>query len=167
MSATIKAGDVFNFRYTDGKERFMPNHCFDGQLIAVETPRGLLLADTYWTFGKVHSDSGRVFNEQEAREQGELTFVCNLSEVEDIKDGTHYYADKDVFDLSHQHGCYKKHVKRKGALRSRERMLQKLYSDMQEAHRQVASAARSVEFTAKRIQQVEGAEDDELGSLYI
>jgi hypothetical protein len=103
---TIREGDVFRFRYSDTTKRFMPYHCFDGQLIAFKQPDGsLLLRDTYWLHAcpdfKERSDT-RTFTEAEAREQGELAFVCNLGQTDRIeKYALPYYDEADVFDLSH------------------------------------------------------------------
>ena len=49
--------------------------------------------------------------------------VQDLDEVEKCdKHHLDYYADEDLFDLSYQHGCYKAYYKRKGAVKSIEKM---------------------------------------------
>lgn len=120
---TIKltVGDVYSFAYKPEfrKSLFDPYHCFDGQLVVKQSEhRGLYLEDTYWGYG-----DSRTFTPSEAQEKGELTFKCNLDDVEVI--GAHdlaYYADEDIFNISHQHNCYQKYAKKKTAVRNLEKM---------------------------------------------
>lgn len=112
----IKVNDIFRFRWNYDKERFMPYHCFDGQLVAIEHYNDIVLGDTYWGFGKIDQYSHR-FKLDEVLTKGELTFICNLDDVEDIiQHNIFYYEEKDIFNLSYQHQCYKKFAKLKNAV---------------------------------------------------
>ena len=116
----LKLNDVYNFRYNEcwREKIFDPSWCFDGQLIVRENENGLYLRDTYWGSGE-----GKTFTLEEALDKGVLTFVCNLDDVEEIKEyNTQYYADEDIFDLSSQHLCYRKYCIKKGTKRSAEKM---------------------------------------------
>jgi hypothetical protein len=118
----FKLNDVYSFSYN---EEFRKNHsgdlywCFDGQLV-VKRKAGdeLYLEDTYWI------SENRKFTLKEAQEKGNLTFKCNLDEVEELNEhNLCYYDDNDIIDLSYQHHCYTRYVLRKGATRSKEKML--------------------------------------------
>lgn len=115
----IKLNDVYRFTYNDEyieKSYYDPYHCFDGQLIVKENSDGeLYLVDTYW----IGSGGSKWFTLEEALKKGSLKIKCNLDEVEKIqKWELDYYDDKDLFDLSTQHYCYKEYYKRKNAKKS-------------------------------------------------
>lgn len=151
----IKLGDVFRFQYTyqpGERDRYW---CFDGQLVATAHNGGIMLVDTYWCT----SGSNRQFTQEEAEAKGTLKLVCNLNEVEEIKDGTFYYDEKDVFDLSYQHNCYKRFMKRKGAPRSRDAMRAHLQGLIQKARADVSHAVSRCEFLAQSIHALDGASD--------
>jgi hypothetical protein len=113
--------DVYHFTYNAEQQAkiFESHHCFDGQLIV----RGEKLVDTYWGLDPRGYD-GRSFTLAEAQQKGILTFICNLNDVEKIAEWLYpQYADGDAFNLSHQHGCYKYYVAKKGAKKSVEKRL--------------------------------------------
>mgnify|MGYP000300617530 CR=1 FL=1 len=154
----MKLNDVYRFSYSpEARETmFETYHCFDGQLIVRARDDGsLFLHDTFWG-----GSGGRTFTPEEARAKGELTFVCNLDGVEEIKDyEAPYYAEGDVFNLTSHHGHSKRWVRRRGALRSRDAILTHLHERLDKARRDVDSAVRSVEWVAREIQRVESATD--------
>jgi len=119
----IKEGDVFKFRfnqeYLDKFPLSDPYHCFDGQLVVVTKSDGnLILEDTYWNGNR------KKFKLDQLELNGTLTFVCNLNDVDECSESdVRYYNDNDIIDLSYQHGCYKRFVKRRGSKRSKEVML--------------------------------------------
>ena len=131
----IREGDVFSFRYKPEieKKKFYPYHCFDGQLIAKKNSKGeIYLEDTYWTTG------GRILTPEEAERLGVLTFKCNLRNVEKThKEDLVYYDDKDIFDLSYQHRSYEEHAVRKGAERSKSKMLDVVNGRIEEAEHEI------------------------------
>lgn len=155
----LRDGDVYRFSYNQatwerakaGKMGHGDLHwCFDGQLIV----RHGLLCDTYWglTWG---GDTGRTFSLEKAQEQGTLTFVCNVNDVEKIRpDEYELYADGDAFNLTHQHGCYKHYVKRRGARKDKERMVAVVNRKVREARSQVESALRDLEWAVRRCEQL-------------
>lgn len=114
----LKLNDVYKFYYNDewSKKKTDPYWCFDGQLIVKPDSNGrLYLKDTYWG----GSCEDKVFTLKQALERGELTFICNLDEIEPCeKYNLNYYDDEDIFDLSSQHHCYEKYYIKKGAKKS-------------------------------------------------
>ncbi len=138
-------GDVFHFRYSEleRSKRFMPEHCFDGQLV-YDGKSGELF-DTYWGFMSL-SDSGHHFTPEEAAAKGTLTFICNLDEVQPIQECLYeQYDEADRFDLSYQHACYKKYFIRKGAKKSRAMQLRLLDERQQQAVCDKEHAQRVIE----------------------
>lgn len=125
----LKLNDVYRFRYNDPSKNYNSYHCFDGQLIVKQkASSNLYLEDTYWCSG-----GNRTFTLEQALREGKLNFVCNLNEVEKINESElKYYADEDIFDLSYQHSCYKKYVKRKDAVRCPEKMERVLIRKIEE-----------------------------------
>ena len=126
------------------------NWCFDGQLIY----RDGRLCDTYWglSWG---GDHGRRFTVAEAQAEGALAFVCNLHDVEKIREDEYpLYADGDAFNLSHQHGCYKYFVRRRGAKKDAERMRAAVHRKVQEAQHEVERAAWNLEYAVQRREQL-------------
>ena len=93
----IREGDIFNFYWSveEKNKRFMPHHCFDGQLEAQECRDGLIrLFDTYW------HDRHNGKTPQEWRKLGKLEFIINLNDTEEIPASeVPYYRRKDVFNL--------------------------------------------------------------------
>lgn len=154
----IKLNDVYKFRYNEFElERSSRdlNWCFDGQLVVKEDNEGLYLEDTYWT-----TDSRR-FTLEETLIKGTLEFVCNLDEVEECKeDPYNYYDDKDIFNLSYQHGCYKKIVVRKGANKSKEKMKEVLEYKIAEAERQLKSVQYDIDIHKNKLKELENGNLD-------
>lgn len=138
-------GDVFGFAYHQSeydKARGDLNWCFDGQLVY----RNGRLCDSYWGLTRGGVD-GRHFSWAEAQTVGILRFVCNLNDVEKIPEPDYeLYADGDAFNLSHQHGCYKHFVKRKGAKKDRERMIDAVHRKVQDARNDLDRAVSRLEY---------------------
>ena len=116
----IKESDVFDFRYKPEvvKNSFSPYHCFDGILIVRKDKKEeFYLEDTYWS-------NGRTFTLDEALAKGTLRYVFNLDKVEKTsKRDLNYYDDKDIVILRYGHGYSTQCFIRKGAKKSKEKML--------------------------------------------
>ena len=139
----INEGDVFNFSYKPEIREKMsyPDHCFDGQLVARKNSDGeIVLIDTYW------GSSDRHFTIGEAEEKGILTFRFNIGEVENTnEDVERYYKKEDWFNFSHQHGCYKRFVVRKGAKKDKEIMLNAIGEKLREKHEKIKSLSWDIQ----------------------
>lgn len=161
----IKENDVFSFQYNEKelKDRFSPYHCFDGRLIAKKMQDGtIILLDTYWASKHdnfTRNSEGRTFTIESALQKGELKFICNLNDVEEIRDYEQgYYADEDLFNLSYQHHCYKYFTKRKGAERSKEKMLKTINEKIEDAEHRLRSAERHIlEYNETKV-KIEGGD---------
>lgn len=155
----IRLNDVFRFRYhpEEAKKRFDPSHCFDGKLVVKQSnndffDNGLYLEDTYWHSG---SDSYR-WSLKETLKRETIELICNLDEVAEIKEYEQgYYADSDIFNLSRQHGCYKQFAVRKGAARSKEKMLKTLQKQIEKAEHDAEFANRQIEKAKENITKIE------------
>ena len=153
--------DVYRFSYSAEwrTKLFEPSHCFDGQLIYREG----VLTDTYWGI-EPRGDGGRRFSQQEAEQKGALTFVCNLNDVEQIQEHLFpQYADGDAFNLSHQHGCYKYFVVKKGARKSTEKRLailaERVKTAKHEAEYAMRAAFNRIEQCQEQRYRLESGED--------
>jgi len=155
----MKENDVFKFRYNDAYSNGRSNTdlywCFDGQLIVKKLSDGsLYLQDTYW-----HGSDNRTFTLEEANKRGTLTFVCNLDEVEKInEDDMHLYEESEVFNISTQHGCHKRFVKKVGANKSHNKMLARAQHLLREAENDIDSAGRRMNRIQEVIQRLNSGE---------
>lgn len=152
----FREGDVYRFSYSqEARDRAHGDlhWCFDGQVVV----RNGLLVDTYWagTEATARTSDARVVKPSE----GTLTFVCNLSDVQDIRESEcRYYADEDVINLSWQHGCYRRYVIRKGTQRSAAKMLAWLDEQIANHKRCIASDIREVERLVEQRVKVEAGD---------
>jgi len=147
----LNEGDVYGFRYSEVRS-FDPSWCFDGQLVCRKDREGnLYLEDTYW------NSNGICFTLEKALKEGKLTFRFNLNEVEETnKDCVLYYDPKDIFNFSHQHGCYVSWRIKKGAKKSKEVMLNSINEKITEAYRKLASVVRDIELLSEKKTKVDG-----------
>lgn len=146
----ISEGDVFRFAYHHREEGRDYSWCFDGQLVATKDRFGnIFLRDTYWS-------DGREFGPTEAEQKGTLTFLFNLNDVRGIHDyETRYYDAKDVFDFSHQHGCYRRFVVKKDAMKSRETMLVNISAEIVKTEREIQWASDSLARLLEKKKRIE------------
>lgn len=157
----MKVGDVYDFRYNaeETKKRFEPYHCFDGQLVVKERSDGTLyLEDTYWTSQNV------CFTPDDAEKLGTLEFRCNLNDIDYIDEyDLKYYDDSDIFNLSYQHGCYKRYAKRKGAERSKKKMERVLSRRIEENAHKIVWLENDIKSDTEKLKQLQSGDT----SIYI
>ena len=154
----LKLNDVYRFCYNKIwiEKIFMPDHCFDRQLIVRGDENGLYLRDTYWGSGE-----GKSFTLEEALKKGILTFVCNLDDVEEIKEyDTQYYADGDIFDLSSQHHCYRKFYIKKGVSRLSEKMKAVLNEKITKSKHEIEWETFQIKRNEEKLQELENGNID-------
>lgn len=152
----FRENDVFNFRYKpdEAKKRFEPYHCFDGTLVVKNYSTGLHLVDTYWSGG-----DSRTFTPDEAIEKGELTFLCNLDEMVDIKDYEVLYYDDDDIVKMHIHAGYRsRFLIKKGAHRSQAKMLQSIKQKIEDEHSKIRSAENSLKRHNETLKKIEAGD---------
>lgn len=136
MEDLMKENNVFNFRYNAQQlaVRTDPNNCFDGILLS----NGIMLIDTYWSSG------GRQFTLKEAQAQGTLKFLCNLEEMQEIKEYEAEYFD-DVVILFIHAGYRKKWLIKKGQERSKTKMLESIEEKINTKTREFERAKDAIE----------------------
>lgn len=144
LRLVMKDGDVYEFQYSAAyrEKQSGPgldlSWCFDGQLVY----RNGKLCDTYWSFGD--GVDGRVFTVDQAIGSGTLRFICNLNDVRIVPEyEQQYYDDNDCFNLSYQHGCYKKFAIRKDAAKSAVKMLNEINDRIRKRRADASSAVTS------------------------
>lgn len=153
----FRVNDVFNFRYKpdEAKKRFEPYHCFDGTLVVKKySDDKLYLVDTYWSSG-----DSRTFTPDEAIEKGELTFLCNLDEMVDIKDyETLYYDDADIVKMHIHAGYRSRFLIKKGTQRSQAKMLQSIKQKIEDEHSKIRSAENSLKWHNETLKKIEAGD---------
>ena len=156
----VKPGDIFRFYYSEKErqKRFEPTHCFDGQLVAYDNGGSIWLCDSYWLH-QFKPSGDRAHPVEKWQEWGELTFVCNLNEVEKCSD-VRYFKESDVFDISYQHGCYKFLAVRKGAQRDQDAMRKAVQEKIREHRSKLESAVRNLEMYAVIAHKIENGQLD-------
>jgi len=71
-----------------------------------------------------------------------------------------YYDDEDVFDLSEQHGCYKKFFLRKGAKKSKEKMLRVINEKIENTRKEIEGLIWDIERFAETKTKIENNDLD-------
>jgi hypothetical protein len=140
----VSTNDVFTFRHNAEycRKNPYPYHCFDGILIAKVYENGrVVLTDTYWS-----SNSDTSFSLKEAKNLGELTFVCNLDDMVEVsRDVLKYYDDKDVVCLPIHAGYRTKYLLAKGSERSAAKMAEVLKGLISEEESKIRYANNSIQ----------------------
>lgn len=160
---SIKPGDVFCCRWHQEHDKkdwvHRDYHCFDGQLEAKARNGKIWLVDTYWL-----DNDGVTFAPEVAEKQGELTFVVNINDLEPINQAqARAYAKEDVFDLSRQHGYYKRFCVRKGAKRNADMMVAAIQDTITHLESEIERKMREVGRLKERIESVKVNPDNDHG----
>lgn len=167
----IKVDDVFHVRYTEAyrKEHGTRDlhHCFEGLAIARKEGDQIILVDTYW--GLSGGSYSKIFYLKDIGRKIDIEYYCNLTEITKIENyKISYYADEDIIFLHNQHACTescKYYFIKKGAVRSKEKMIQTLQEHISEAERSINSEKRTIEWKMKTLQEIENGKP--LDEIYI
>jgi hypothetical protein len=153
----LKINDVYRFSYHDAGNMFMPYHCFDGQLVVRQKENGnLYLEDTYWGW---KDGSNKTFTPEQALECGALKFICNLDDVQKCEEyNFNYYADDDLFNLSYQHGCYKRFYKKLGAQKSFVKMEQILKNKITSAENEIEFQNNQIKYYKEKLKELQNGD---------
>jgi hypothetical protein len=110
-------------------------------MIVKEGAKGLYLEDTYW------SNENRIFRSKEdAEKDGTLTYLGNLEDWDEAKEvDRQYYDDADFIELKIHAGYRNRYYTKKGATRSKDKMLATLDSKIEEAKVKIKSLDWSIE----------------------
>ena len=160
----LKENDVYKFRYNaEYREKlFEPYHAFEGQFIVLKNRNNeLVLVDTFW--GLEFDQYNDVFTLEEAQKKGELRFICNLDEVEKIREyKLDYYDDKDTFILTEQSGCRKYYYKKKDAEKSAEKMENVIKEKIEDKKERIKWAKNDIERLEEKLEKVKNGEIDDV-----
>ena len=152
----VKENDVYKFRYKDTSDMFEPYHCFDGTLIAKETNSGITFKDTYWS-----GSDGRCFKIDEAFEKGEMKFLCNFGDVDEIdKSQTKYYDTGDIIHLRIHAGYRDRYFINKGTKRSKEAMLSYCRDKINDAKSDIRMAERKMLRYKEKREEIQNGNTD-------
>lgn len=159
----IVDGDIYRWRYKDEKPEHLAAwgryHCKSRIAIA----NAGRLFDTYW--GGFGSDSAR-WTYADAEAQLELTRLGNFSELEKRPDyETMYYDAADIVDLRHPNSSRDNVYIRKGAPRSKAKMLSVLLERVETSERELNYAKLRIERDRERIAAIERGDD--LNGVYL
>lgn len=136
----LNEGDIYRWSYRDPKADGRPYgsyHCCSCIAI-VNNGR---LKDTFWQIGKSFSDC-RSFGVEDLPKL-ELTRIANLSDLIPAKEyDADYYDDSDIVDLNHSNHTSGNFYLRKGATRSKEKMLKVARDNLARSTSNEQSAAR-------------------------
>lgn len=157
MKDKLKVNDVYEFRYKDEivQSQSYLYHCFDGTLVVKKRTNGeLYFRDTYWSSG-----DSRSFTVEEAMEKGNLTFLCNLDDVDEIdKYQMDYYDDSDI-KIMHIHAGYQnKYFLKKGAERSQSKMLEVLKNRISDQKQKLKSTENYLKNLNEMLEKVKGGD---------
>lgn len=137
----IKDGDIFRWCYKDEKPEHRGAwgryHCKSQIAVAKDG----VLSDTYWH----SSHQGACWSYDEAERDLELTFVANFANLEKQPEYmAMYYEAADCVNLNHANSPRDNFYIRKGAKRSKSKMLDTLAD-------QIAKAEQEIEFARSRL----------------
>jgi hypothetical protein len=147
--------DVYRFRYSEEFIKQNPNrdlyHCFDGILIEKERNGVTYYEDTYW------SSDNRTFNSMdEIKTKGDIKFLCNLGEMEEINEWkSKYYNKEDVVFLGIHKGYRAKYLIKKGTEMSKDVVIQGLKNKIVELENDIRYNTNKIEWLKKDIENVE------------
>jgi hypothetical protein len=151
--------DVYRFRYSEEFKKNNPRdlyHCFDGILIERERNGVPYYEDTYWT-----SDN-KIFASMDYIESlGDVKFICNLDEMEEIDEWkSKYYNEEDVVFLGIHKGYRSKYLIKKGTQMSKDVVIQGLKNKISELEENIQYETRKIEWLKKDIEDVENGEKE-------
>jgi hypothetical protein len=149
----MKEGDIYRWNYREpGDDRnYGRYHCCSR--IAIADARGRL-RDTYWSSGS----DGRVFVEADLPKL-DLTYLGNLSDLEKAPEWqADYYDDADIVNLNHSNSSRDNFYLRKGAQRSRAKMLERARYKLEQSESAERSAAWASERLRSAIAKIEAGE---------
>ena len=147
----LKEGDVYKWYYKDDLEYRRKCSggtaywCMDNKCIV----RSGELVDTYWDGVKRASSSSNILDPEKVN----LEFICNLSDIEFIKEYQIEDYDK-VYNLSHQKGCYKVFAIDRDAQISNKALRAKYSKLLEQAEYQKRSAEWDIERYTKLIDEI-------------
>lgn len=161
-------GDVYFWRYRkEPEDHTLGYWCCARKAIIVDG----ILHDIYWMYINGHKLSdhgahGRYWMPIEAKDRLILLYKGNLDDFDAIPDYNEpLYAEADILDLRHANSSQKQIYLRKGATRSKERMLEHCRYLREKAETAARHAKYNIENFAEIEAKIEAGED--LKEIYL
>ena len=156
----MKVNDVYKFRYNEDytKQNFEPYHCFDGILVVRKGKNDLYFEDTFWS-----SDTSK-FPITYFENKGDLTFLCNLDNVEEISEYYVKYYD-DVIILGMHKGYHTKYYIQKGQQRSKSKIIKEIEKKIFDDEETVKYALDRIERSKKLLEEINNGKN--INEVYI
>jgi hypothetical protein len=169
---SIKDGDVFHWSYLREVKHGDYSYWCKSQIAIAKDG---LLVDTY-------CDSSAHWSYEDAPKKLDLTFLGNLADLVNVPEyNREYYADSDIVNLNHANSSRGNFYIRRGAQRSKEKMLETAHYKMEKAQKELAleytarfgkthkvdlrSAQQAIERFVATIKKIEEASD--LAEIYL
>lgn len=153
-NVTFREGDIFFWRY---KETMLDSPYWCKSRIAVV--KGKRLYDTFWSLS---ADSTQ-WDFDSAKEHLILEYQGNFNDLEPMDSWlADYYDVSDVVNLNHSNSSKGNYYRRKGAKRSKERVLDLLARERGKAEDDIRSANWKLENLAKTELRIMAGEDLEI-----
>jgi hypothetical protein len=152
----FKEGDIYHWRYKrDVESRILKFSC-DAYWCksCIGVVKNGLLSDTYWGYDKT------TWTPEEADQDLELTYVANFDDLEKKNESAKsYYEDADCVNLNHQNSTRGNFYIRKGAKKSRNKMIA-VAKEKRERELQTAKLAQRIaDDLAETIRKLESGAD--------
>ncbi len=153
--APLREGDVYRWHYREPGDngQYGRYHCCSN--IAVVNKHGRL-CDTFWSCG----NDGRSFGIDDLPRL-ELTFLANMADLDRHPEWqADYYDDADIVNLNHSNSSRDNFYLRKGAKRSRAKMLETARYRLEKAESAKRSAEWDIARYTKAIADIEAGKAD-------
>lgn len=168
----LKLGDVYTFSWNSeeyDKQLWQGSlsHCFEGLLVVMNYPiyqessnsykDELRLVDTFWGVNSISNNKS--FTLEEAQKKGNLSFYCNLFEIEPVKNcDLDKYDDDDIYRLHDQHSCVEScnyYYIKKGAKKSPKKRISVIDAKINTLESDIAYKIREIKFLSAERQKIE------------
>lgn len=153
---TIKEGDIFQWSYKDEKSGdrgpYKRYHC-KSQICVAKDGR---LRDTYWNM----SGYDDTWSYEEAQVSLRLVYVGNFADLDKSDErNEEFYDEADCVNLNHPNSSRGNFYLRKGAKRSRAKMLEMALHKKERAESEVRYRTQDVERLAETIDRINAGAD--------
>ena len=150
----MEINEIYHARWKEREWGDQKDHCFEGLFLVMEdNHKTLWLVDSYWGVGRWDN---KKYTPDEAKEKFELTYYCNLDEIEPVK-GHRYYKDEDIFMLHDQHACVegcKYYYKKKGVDKDKDTIINLIKGKIQDKKKEIEWAQDDIKRLGEDLEKV-------------
>lgn len=148
----MKNQDVFRWYYKDTSDKFEPYHC----KARIAIFNGEVLYDIFW--GK-QPHNNHWFNAENCEELIEIEYLGNLLDFEPAnKSDRAMYNDVDFMDLNHGNSSSGNYYLRKGAVKSKDKMVKIIKRNAAKLKSDYKSAKRAYEWELDKLSNIDTVE---------